>query len=488
MRGSTSSAAWYLAVLVAGICAGAASAFSSILLAGIVGVAALVCLLLLLRRGMASRAMAASTPDNSVAVELVLLPLAVSVRSVPLAVVGIAAVFLAVVRRIREKTEWRRGSREGWMPVVLLLVAFFVTVRELNAVAVLAVLGSIAVILLVIAKLGTEVAARSLIRGASFYLIANAVGHFLGLESPGAALRTGALETSSSLFDERILFPFARSLNEPAIVAAALAAVVFAQTIERRRVHYVEWLGVVAGAFIVVAADTRFAPLVGLSVCVVLVVARKLLIAVALPLAVLSLLLPIYVGLLGSVIDSTTALIADVPALSRSQSAADLSSLGTRRIIWEKSTDYWLDQVPLGRKIIGYGKQGHAVSQAYLYYGDKHSGFLRDPTSLTPHNSFLQQLYDGGVIGVAAFLGALGVMFARMRRRAAHLALLVMALVLCIGGALESVLAPAFAGTPVILLFGLAAIVSRPPSESSEADSADWDGPAVQAAAGERPA
>jgi hypothetical protein len=330
-------------------------------------------------------------------------------------------------------------------------------------------------------KVGTAFA--SLRAGLVIYLVANILGHYAGLPSPLDSSRLGGYETSSALFAERVAFPFARSINEPSTVAAVFLGLVVAGFMLSRRTSLLDWVGLAAGAYVVLASNSRtpliVAAVIGFITLMAPLIMRRFGPAFSFALAFTPFLLSIYMPLINWAAEIAT----NITYLARGQSAEQIAGLGTRAQIWEGLLGFWADH-PDGRHAwIGYGQNGHATSGANATYLDTLGGFLADKTGLSSHNSFLQQLFDGGYIGVALLLAGVVIIAYRLSRTYLLLPQLVAVCTLIVASAGESFLAPGLTTTPFFLLLYIAAFApsaawarrgeKRPKLSLPRTDSAD---------------
>jgi O-antigen ligase len=106
--------------------------------------------------------------------------------------------------------------------------------------------------------------------------------------------------------------------------------------------------------------------------------------------------------ILPGIITSLETVIAPLISLvpGRSVKTGTIDSIGGRDYIWRHSIDYWLEWVTdLPHILFGFGANGQYHSGASLTYSEGLASIVRNPETAFVHNSFLQQLFDGGVIG-----------------------------------------------------------------------------------------
>ncbi|MBI3216037.1 MAG: O-antigen ligase family protein [Mycobacterium sp.] len=393
-----------------------------------------------------SRPLHSTLPTGGLNVDwvVVLLPTALAIRTVSgkgsLLLLG-----LLVVTAFARKPDGRFRLQAG--PLVLLLAssaivfsrpAYFATVLTFLIVAVLVV------------RLVTTVDARkiiaSLVDGCGLYLLVNVLGHAAGLQSPASNVRIGGLVESSGFV--RTIYPFTFSINTPPIIAAVYVACCIFLMLEAGWIRRFMRLVCLASAIIIlVGAGTR-AP-----------------IAVAVGLAVIVICFPFTTRWLGqltvalsaasafilpAVITSIQFIIAPLMSLTpgRQNQAGSISSINGRDRIWSQAINYWVERVnDLPQMMFGFGVNGQYRSGASLSYSEGLSTIVRNPEFAYTHNSFLQQLFDGGVVGwillVAAVFWASRRLAQRVRGWGFHGLIAVLALaVLVLSGMTEVSLAP----------------------------------------------
>ncbi|WP_284228771.1 O-antigen ligase family protein [Mycobacterium antarcticum] len=318
----------------------------------------------------------------------------------------------------------------------------------------------------------------SLVDGAGIYLALNVASYAAGVRSPGAADRIGDIRDSGGTL--RILFPFSPSLEIAPTIASfyigAAAFLVFQRGWRRRSLRLV---GFAAAFAVIVQGGNRTA----------------LFAAVALPIAVI--LFPFiarWVGILVTVFASVSALV--LPAIAalvqptllaflsfiapeRTTRAADVGTLNNRSIIWRKSTEYWMNWVDGEFNwLFGFGQQGQYRSGASMSYAQALSSTVRHPELASMHNSFLQQLFDGGVIGwlllTLAILWA-NVRLSRYRTRwgAAGLAAIVAMVTLLLNSMTQVSIAPGSSQDSFWLLVILIGVACQSPRHALPAIEAD---------------
>ncbi|MBT2248094.1 hypothetical protein JHV56_05185 [Arthrobacter sp. BHU FT2] len=424
--------------------------------AAVVGLLALVvaAFAVALARRRVRRRIVEYTADPRLSLELMLFPLAVSVRQSAVVTVGLVGLLtLAMLCRRRDPESGRANLLPFGMLAAAAVMVFRVDIGMPVVVAALAVLFLWAAAV----KVPRPVALPSLATGVGVYLIANVLGHFARVPSPLDASRLGGYETSSGFFGQRLVFPFARSINEPAVMAAAYLAIVAAMWIIGRKVGPLRWLGVAAAGYVMFGSNSRLPFIVAALLIAATLLTPLLTRRLATPVVAVSGALPFYLPVALPIIAAVAESIANIDYLSRGQSVQDIIGLGTRGTIWEGSTQFWLNRVDVLHQLLGYGPNGHAASGANRTYLSGLGGFLADKTNLTMHNSFLQQLFDGGLVGLGLLAAALLIVLRRYAKDVSLLPQLLFVAVLGVGAASEIILAPGFTQTPFFLLLAFAA-------------------------------
>lgn len=240
--------------------------------------------------------------------------------------------------------------------------------------------------------------ATSLIDGCGVYLIANVVGYAVGLQSPALNVRIGSLVESTGFV--RIVFPLTWSINTPPIVAAVYIVAFLFLIRESGRLRRVLRVLCLGGAVVVlVGAGTRvpIATTAVLSVATICFpfITRWVSQAATLFAAVSAFVLPNLINSIGFVVDALSSL-----APGRASAAGSVDSLNGRDYIWDRSITYWFEWINDPFNVLfGYGVSGQHRSGASFAFSDRLATLVRNPELAYVHNAFLQQFFDGGVIG-----------------------------------------------------------------------------------------
>ncbi|GEP39784.1 hypothetical protein NPS01_34470 [Nocardioides psychrotolerans] len=308
---------------------------------------------------------------------------------------------------------------------------------------------------------------KSLLDGVGLFLIANVLGYLAGVESPAAAGRTFSLDSSTGGI--RVFFPLTSSLAVPPLMAAIFVAAGLICLEGGRAVRVYRAVALLAGIFIMVAANTRVALVVSAVVLVASVVAPLIFARASVYLAAFPMVLPFVYPLLAVVVLQPVIHVAAslFPFLSRGDTEADVALEGRDRI-WSMAISFWQEQVDFIHRLVGFGEFGQRSSGASAAYANG------DPLLLgfSSHNSTLQQLFDGGLVGVAslAFLGLAAVI--TLRRGAllpsrVHLIALCAGVAALLGGGTEVTQAPGYAVETFWVFACLALAAATQPSRGA---------------------
>ncbi|MEH3138883.1 MAG: O-antigen ligase family protein [Mycobacterium kyogaense] len=115
-----------------------------------------------------------------------------------------------------------------------------------------------------------------------------------------------------------------------------------------------------------------------------------------------ALLATISAYLLPVAVSSIQFLIAPLISLApgRISESQSITSLEGRDYIWERSISFWREWVSdFPHILFGYGVNGQYHSGASFSFSERLSTMVRNPELQFMHNSMLQQLFDGGIIG-----------------------------------------------------------------------------------------
>lgn len=395
--------------------------------------------------------------------ELVMLPTLVSIRqSTTVLIIGLVLALLIALFRRAPATR----SGLGTLPLSLLLLATIISARtDLLIIGLVLLVAAIAAVSA--RKTPIPLAMKSISAGLVVYFAVNIVAHFAGVQSHAAAVRIGGY-TSSSLFGDRVLFPFSRSINEASIVAAVFLVIVAARWVLRYRRSNINSVGVPLALYVMLASNSRVPLLIAGALMAVVMIAPSVT-RLALPIGVpIAMAFPFYLRWSTSALNLIASAADSIAYFSRGQSVEEIVELGTRGPIWQGTLLFWGQYADNFNRVFGWGANGHATSGANTFYLNGQDRFLADPIALTTHNSFLQTLLDGGLVSLAALITAIVIMLIRFGRTRASVPLALGVAAACLCGVMEVVMAPAATTTPFILVIAMSAWATGAPQPKPE--------------------
>lgn len=278
-------------------------------------------------------------------------------------------------------------------------------------------------------------AVTSLIDGVGLFVVASLALWLAGVS--GESLRTAGIDGGNTLTGgTRVVFPLSTSLAATGSMAAVYLAAALPVLIMHRTHRLPRVVAVLSAAAVCILSDTRSAILAGVLLAGFVLLAPKLFRRAAPWLAGFALAVPFIYAQIQATITAVLAVLNSVaPWLAR-------PTLRGRESIWPRALHHYSERVDWVDQMIGFGMGGQARSGASSYYGAaaRFEGFGGDPRNMSPHNSMLQILFDGGWImaGVVAavILGAAFVL-------RSDLAGLVMLVALAVVSVTEVALSPA---------------------------------------------
>lgn len=327
---------------------------------------------------------------------LVLLPTAIAIRSLnekaSLLVTG-----LLVVAALLRKPEGKFRIQPG--PLILFSVACAIVVcRPVHALTSVFFLLVGALILRLITTVDARRITASLIDGCGLYLAANVLAYSAGYRSPAQGVRIGGLIESTGFV--RTIYPFTLSINIPPIIAAIYVATFAFLILEPGWIkRLLRTLCLLAGVIVLIGAGTR-TPMVTAAVLLVAVVCFPTITRWLGQSATLLAIVSAFV--LPSIVSSLLFVIAPILSLApgRATSVESILSLQDRDVVWDRTIRYWANWVnDVPELLFGFGVNGQYRSGASQSYKDLLSSILKNPELAFVHNSFLQQLFDGGLAG-----------------------------------------------------------------------------------------
>lgn len=331
-----------------------------------------------------------SAPDWVV----VALPTVIAIRAFhPPTAITLTGLLVAVA--LLRKTSGSYLVRLG--PLILLFVSSAIVLTRT------AYLGRLVTFLLVsilVIRLIHTVDARkivtSLIDGCGLYLVANVLLYVAGFHSTSSRIGGLALDDGGT----RIIFPLSTALNTPPTIASVyIVGSLFLLAEQGWPRRTARGVCIIASIIVLLGSGSRQPILTAAIVLSVLVVAPFLgrwLVQVTTVLAATS------AFILPNLIASAQFLVAPLAILTptRASEMSTTASLNGRDYIWERSIRYWMQWVnDLPHIFLGYGVNGQFHSGASGTYSDRLAAIMRNPEYASLHNSFLQQLFDGGLCG-----------------------------------------------------------------------------------------
>jgi hypothetical protein len=306
--------------------------------------------------------------------------------------------------------------------------------------------------------------AVSLANGAGLYCFANIALYTLGIRGVMSTARLGGLVEASGL--TRTLYPLATSINTaPVLAAVFITSLPFVIARGNRLRAAFQLLFFTSAVMLLVT--TR-------SVLAIVSTASLLAIVIGFPSSTRWLsqstafvAIP-SVAIVPAVLNSTYVPVGVVQMLvpGRSISSESLGAIQGRGRIWSGSTQYWGEWVDVPQKILGFGKDGHYRSGASFTYADQIRHLSRSSYLSTMHNSYLQQLFDGGLIGFTLLAVAILWASVRIARRPVDwgnpgVSAVLMMTLLLLGSITEVALSPGPGGELFWFMMVLAGIASQ---------------------------
>lgn len=236
----------------------------------------------------------------------------------------------------------------------------------------------------------------SLIDGFGLYLLANVLFEAAGIRS--APERSGSLTESTGF--TRTFFPLTQGLNTPSIIAGAylVASIFYMREVGLLR-RSLRITCVAAAIIVIIGVGSRTAlsvtALLSITVVFLPFISRWIAQAATLLAATSALVLP-------SVANAVEFAVVPLAYLApgRDTTESGVVTLQGREYIWDSSIKYWNEHVHyLPDILLGFGQGGQYKSGVSLTYINIVRGLGPHPEYTTLHNSFLQQLFDGGILG-----------------------------------------------------------------------------------------
>lgn len=428
----------------------------------LVAVLVLVCLFGLLEWKRSQLVVAASSglevPRNWA---LIAMPTLLASGAVSLSV-GIAVMGCVVLASFSGKISNRGALLLRW-PTLLLPVAGALIVTRLNYPstalnAIFFIVSCVALIRVVALSESRISASVSLIDGVGMYVIVSVFLWVIGIR--GSSERTSGLENALT-GGERVEFPLANSLAATPNMAA-IYCVAIVPVLVLTRQHLLFRLSVLAACIVVFALSDARVSLLGATLLAAFVFLFPRLFRLFAPaLVAFSLAVPFIYASVQSIVGRVVSTAStQVPWLIRQGEEA--STLNQRDYIWTQSIGFYRSDIDWIRQAIGFGAYGHAESGVSGVYASRFGGLARDDRLMTPHNSTLQLLFDGGwfvALVVAVMVLIMAVRFSKSARRSPHLLVALSALVMvAVVSATEVAMSPSHAQPAWWVLVALSVI------------------------------
>jgi hypothetical protein len=289
----------------------------------------------------------------------------------------------------------------AWPAALLPLVGLVIVGRHPGVAAVAFTAGLVVVGRAVYLSASRLSAVISLLDGIGVFLTASVVLHFAGY---------GWLDG-----DKRIIFPLANSQAATPAVAAVYLTAALPVLITNRAYRTLRIVAAGAAVYVLLVADRRTALIAGLAIAVLVLLAPHLLRAAPAIIGAALLAPFIYPHLRGMIGHTVTG-----AAIMRPGEKAD--SLNGRDYIWSRSIHYW-QHLDDRHQLFGYGPNGHRTSGVSRSYSAMFGSDYGDRKFITPHNSVLQYLFDGGLISATVFVTVVVVIAVVLARRREYVAL-----------------------------------------------------------------
>jgi len=409
---------------------------------------------------------------------VLLLPIVLGIRSFSqlLALLCVAALAIATLVTAPVK---QHSLRLG--PLVLLAVsAAMVYVRSESRYIELFFIIWLFIVVRLAAAVDARVIIASLFDGIGLYLILNVVGYAGGLRSPNQGDRIGGIVEATGFI--RRIYPFSSSLDAvPTIAAAYVAALIFFLRDPNSTRRNFRLVGAFAAANVLYGSGARTGLVVAVFLPIVVVVLPSVIRWMAQASTVFASISVLIVPAISRAVAFIFVPIVSILTPNRTASATNVASLSNRDIIWSRSINYWFEYVPdAGNQLFGFGQNGQYLSGASRTYRSLLLSVTRYPELGSVHNSFLQQLYDGGLIGLILLVIAIFWTANRLSRGvrewgSAGIGLIVLLSAFLLAGIPQVSLAPGFSQEAFWLLTVVVAVSCQCPSscDSDSKQSAD---------------
>lgn len=327
---------------------------------------------------------------------VVLLPTLISLQTIS-GLLSIFAVSVLAIVLFAAKPQRKYSIQPG--PFVLFVAAsLMVLVRPVPTISFIL----FTIVTIIVYRIITTVTAKtiisSLIDGAGLYLLINVVAYAAGLRSVGSSVRVfSSLEYRGFV---RIAFPLSWGLDAvPTVASVYLAAVAFLIWYGSTNRRLFRLACVAAAALVLYFGASRSAIIPAILLPAVILLFPSALRWIGQATTLMASAFPLFFPSISPILASALQpLVALIPG--REESLQSTLSFNSRDAIWSRSLGYWSDYVTdLSDQTFGFGQGGQLHSGAWTAYGKAISVVTRDPQNASMHNAFLQQLFDGGLLG-----------------------------------------------------------------------------------------
>lgn len=340
-------------------------------------------------------------------VRLFVLATSLSAQSTALSFLALALIVISTLAAVLVRSD-DGGSRQFTVPLLVLVLGGSSSfVWLLDAPSRYLVLGVLALFVIAAAaalfddvRAGIAMAAFDAV---GIYLVASTVAHFVLGIRPARFIELA--NTVVGPFDVRITFPFSSGPTAPAGMAGAYIAGYLAMARHGLGAGRVLRALCLSSAIVVaLASNGRVALLSAAVVGVMAYLSPRLLTRAAVPAILVMLFLPLWWPAIDSAPFPAAARdwLSSQPLLDRGEGGKTVETLSSRTRVWDGYFDSY-EELPLARKVFGYGARGHVtsgVSRSYAAIFDTYD----DPRAITPHSTLLQQAVDAGLVGVLILL------------------------------------------------------------------------------------
>lgn len=294
-------------------------------------------------------------------------------------------------------------------------------------------------------KVDTRTIILSLGIGCGLYCAASLVLYVIGIRGAMSGSRIGGLVESTGFV--RALYPLALTINStPAVAAIFITMFPFIFRESQRAWRVIQLALLVAAVTILATAGSVAA----ITIATLVVGAVILFPSITRWIGQVTTLIAIgSVMVIPAILRSGSQFLDLVRVLNphRGLSQDSLVSLMGRDRLWALAIRYWDTWLDDSQRLVGFGVEGHYRSGASATYAALVAHLSANPERAGLHNTYLQQLFDGGLIGVALLAGAIYwacIRFARQRTALGQVGIAVVAAltVLNLSAITEANLAP----------------------------------------------